>query len=84
VSYLRLYPGDEGATWLGRVVTAPSHRQRGLGALLMAHALRSAPRPVRISAQSRLAAWYAGFGFEQCGPDFIEDGIPHTPMGLDR
>jgi ElaA protein len=84
VSYLRLYPGDEGATWLGRVVTAPSHRQRGLGALLMAHALRSAPRPVRISAQSRLAAWYAGFGFERCGPDFIEDGIPHTPMGLDR
>jgi ElaA protein len=42
-----------------------------------------APRPVRISAQARLEAWYAAFGFVRCGDDFIEDGIPHTPMRLD-
>ena len=83
VSYLRMYPGDEQATWIGRVVTAPTHRGRGLGGLLMRHALSRAARPVRISAQARLASWYAGLGFERCGPDFIEDGIPHTPMLLD-
>ncbi|HWF58617.1 MAG TPA: GNAT family N-acetyltransferase [Candidatus Dormibacteraeota bacterium] len=82
-SYLRMYPGDEGATWIGRVVTAPTHRGRGLGSVLMRHALGRAPRPVRISAQSRLEPWYAGFGFQRCGPDFLEDGMPHTPMRLE-
>lgn len=84
VSYLRMYPGAEGATWIGRVVTAASHRGRGLGGLLMRSALSRAPRPVRISAQSRLAPWYAGLGFQRCGPDFLEDGMPHMPMRLDR
>ena len=42
-----------------------------------------APRPVRISAQARLEAWYAGLGFVRCGDDFVEDGIPHTPMRLE-
>lgn len=82
VSYLRMYPGEEGATWIGRVVTAPDQRGRGLGSVLMRHALGRAVGPVRISAQSRLAPWYAGFGFQVCGPDFLEDGMPHTPMLL--
>lgn len=84
VSYLRMYPGDDRATWIGRVVTAPSHRNRGLGVQLMNAALATAPRPVRIAAQARLEAWYATLGFVRCGDDFIEDGIPHTPMRLDR
>jgi ElaA protein len=84
ISYLRLYPGAEEATWIGRVVTAPGHRGRGVGARLMTEALATAARPVRISAQARLEAWYARFGFVRCGPDFLEDGIPHTPMRLDR
>ncbi|MGH7722891.1 MAG: GNAT family N-acetyltransferase [Candidatus Dormibacteria bacterium] len=80
VAYLRMYPGAAGITWIGRVVTAPSHRGRGLGGLLMHAALGRATPPVRISAQARLAPWYAGLGFERCGPDFVEDGILHTPM----
>ncbi len=82
--YLRMYPGPDGGTWIGRVVTAPSHRNRGLGATLMRGALELADRPIRISAQTRLVAWYAGLGFERCGPDFSEDGMLHTPMRLDR
>lgn len=82
VSYLRMYPGTDGATWVGRVVTAPSHRGRGLGGMLMRRAIEEAARPVRISAQARLAPWYAAMGFERCGPDFLEDGIAHTPMRL--
>jgi ElaA protein len=84
VSYLRLYPGPEGAFWIGRVVTAPGHRNRGLGAVLMNHALAVAGRPVRLSAQARLERWYGAFGFTRCGDDFLEDGIPHTPMVLER
>jgi ElaA protein len=83
VSYLRTYPGAEGATWIGRVVTARSHRGRGLGALLMRSALGRAGRPVRIAAQAQLAAWYAAMGFERCGADFLEDGIVHTPMQIE-
>jgi ElaA protein len=82
LSYLRVYPGADGATWIGRVVTAAAHRDRGLGATLMRHALTLAQQPVRISAQARLQGWYARFGFSRCGDDFIEDGIPHTPMVL--
>ena len=83
VAYLRMYPGEEGATWIGRVVTAPSHRNRGVGGMLMDAALAMATRPVRISAQARLQEWYARLGFVRCGDDFVEDGIPHTPMRLD-
>lgn len=82
VSYLRVYPGADGSTWIGRVVTAAGHRRRGLGAALMDHALALATRPVRISAQAQLEGWYAAFGFRRCGEDFLEDGIPHTPMIL--
>jgi ElaA protein len=83
VSYARAYPGAEDAMWIGRVVTAPSHRHRGLGGLVMVRALAVVGRPVRISAQARLEPWYGGFGFVRCGPDFDEDGIRHTPMRLD-
>ena len=83
VAYLRLYPGPEDADWIGRVVTAPAYRGRGLGGRLVAAALERARRPVRISAQARLAPWYAAFGFVPCGPDFDEDGILHTPMRLE-
>lgn len=84
VSYLRMYPGADDATWIGRVVTAPSHRGRGLGTTLMRHALSLGGGPVRISAQARLTAWYASMGFERCGEDFDEDNMPHTPMLLRR
>ncbi len=83
VCYLRVYPGADGTTSIGRVVTAPRHRGRGLATLLMRHALGSGGRPVRIDAQAQLADWYAGLGFERCGPDFVEDGIVHTPMRLE-
>lgn len=82
VSYLRLYAQD-GADWIGRVVTASSHRGRGLAGRLITEALARAGRPVRLSAQAHLAPWYATYGFARCGQDFDEDGIAHTPMRLD-
>jgi ElaA protein len=83
VSYLRVYAGADGTTSIGRVVTSPRHRGRGLATLLLHGALEGATRPVRIDAQAQLAEWYAGLGFLRCGADFVEDGIVHTPMLLD-
>jgi ElaA protein len=78
VAYLRIL--DD--TVIGRVVTAPAARGRGLGRLLMTSALERCARPVRIEAQTYLLGWYASFGFVPRGPEYLEDGIPHTPMVL--
>ncbi|HWW54426.1 MAG TPA: GNAT family N-acetyltransferase [Acidimicrobiales bacterium] len=74
-------PGD--GTELGRIVTAPPARGRGLGGELVERALRVSRPPWVLKAQARLAGWYEGFGFRPIGPEFIEDGIPHVPMGRD-
>ena len=81
VSYLRVL-GEPGAEVVARVVTAPRARGRGYARLLMTEALRRTARPVRIEAQSYLLGWYDAFGFVPCGPEYLEDGIPHTPMVL--
>jgi ElaA protein len=70
-----------GVVRIGRVVTAPDVRGRGLAAMLMrALVARHDGSPLALDAQSHLAAWYAAFGFEQAGDEFVEDGIPHVPM----
>ena len=38
------------------------------------------PGPIELGAQAYLERFYAGLGFEVCGPDYLEDGIPHKPM----
>jgi ElaA protein len=35
---------------------------------------------VRISAQTRLEAFYASLGFVAVGPPYLEDGVDHTEM----
>jgi ElaA protein len=82
VAALRVLAEPGGGSSVGRVVTAPSHRSQGLGARLVAEALEGAPRPVHINAQSHLVEWYGRFGFVVDGAEFVEDGIPHTPMVL--
>ena len=75
---------DEGDTWrIGRVALHPTVRGRGLAEPLLDTALQVCTgRDVVLDAQAPLAGWYAGFGFEVCGPEFLEDGIPHLPMRL--
>jgi ElaA protein len=78
--YLRLLDDGDVAR-IGRVVLTGAARGRGLADQLMRAALaESAGREVVLDAQSPLAGWYAGFGFEISGPEFLEDGIPHVPM----
>ena len=70
---------------LGRVLTTAPGRGSGLGRETVRRALVHAatlwPRQgVRISAQSRLEGFYAGFGFAVVGERYLEDGIEHTEM----
>jgi ElaA protein len=51
--------------------------------LMVAALERVGPRVSRLDAQSYLAGWYAAYGYEQMGPEFLEDGIPHVPMRRD-
>lgn len=73
---------DEGDHWrIGRVALLPSARGRGLSAPLMEACLAACPgRPVELAAQTPLAGWYATFGFEVCGEEFLDGSIPHLPM----
>ena len=87
VAYARLLPpGTKYAdASIGRVLTSLSARGQGLGRELTARALSLVESiwpgaAIRISAQSRLEAFYASFKFEVVGPRYLEDGIDHTEM----
>jgi ElaA protein len=77
---------DDTDRWrIGRVALAREARGRGLADPLMHTALQVAKgRDVVLDAQTPLVGWYATHGFEVDGAEFLEDGIPHTPMRLRR
>ena len=74
---------------IGRVVTTAAARGTGLGRELMRRAIALTAelypgQGIRISAQSRLEAFYGGMGFAIVGERYLEDGIPHTQMLLNN
>ena len=86
-AYLRLV--DPGVKYvepsIGRVITAPEARGRGLGRELMVQGLAGCERwwprqGVRISAQSHLQRFYVSLGFAAVGEEYGEDQIPHREM----
>lgn len=83
VSCLRLLD-DRGSTSIGRLVTEPDCRSRGIAAALLRHVVEVTRGPLALHAQEHLAGWYARFGFAVDGPRFMEAGIPHVPMTLTR
>ncbi len=80
LSYLRIMEDGNGVTRIGRVVTHPQARGRGLARQLVQHALACLTGTVVLNAQSYLRHWYEQLGFHVTGPEFLEDGIPHYPM----
>ena len=85
VAYLRIFEKDATANTvqIGRVLS--KRRGEGLGAKVLEHGLEAAKiemgaDSVFIEAQTYALPFYAKFGFEACGEEFLEDGIPHTPM----
>ncbi|MDG4792313.1 GNAT family N-acetyltransferase [Micromonospora sp. WMMD1082] len=81
VAYLRILADPGGVARIGRVVVAPAARGAGHAGRLMAAALAEiGDRPCVLDAQSHLVDLYARHGFTVSGPEYVEDGIPHTPM----
>jgi ElaA protein len=85
VAYLRVVAEPPGGVWrIGRVVTAARARGEGHASGLVQRALALTQGPVVLAAQSYLVEWYSSLGFQVDGPEFLDDGIPHTPMRLTR
>jgi ElaA protein len=87
VAYLRLLdPQSQGGdVVIGRVVTAPTGRGKGLGHKMMEQALKQAEKhwpqvPIYLSAQAHLQGYYGRYGFVVAGEEYLEDDIPHIGM----
>jgi ElaA protein len=79
-AYLRILRED-GHERVGRVVTAKGARGAGLAGRLITEALEIiGNRPSTLDAQAHLTAFYARYGYQPSGPEFLEDGIPHVKM----
>jgi ElaA protein len=87
VAYLRLLDPElqGGDVVIGRVVTAPEDRGKGLGHEMMEQALKQAQKhwpqvPIYLSAQAHLQGYYGRYGFVAQGEEYLEDDIPHIGM----
>lgn len=88
VAYTRLMPRGvvyDDYTVIGRVVSSPSVRGKGIGRQLMMESIKAAHdlfgnTDIKIGAQSYLHQFYMSLGFAHTGKNYIEDGIPHQEM----
>ena len=97
--HLSLYHGDELAAYcrivpagisyaeiaIGRVVSAPAYRGKGLGRKVMVEAIAACKEmygsvPIRLGAQTYALEFYASLGFVTEGETYDEDGIEHIEM----
>lgn len=85
---LRILEPENGTAQIGRVLTV--NRGTGLGRALMERGIRAAwektgARRIRLEAQSYAQGFYETLGFRRTeAPEFLEDGIPHMEMVLER
>ena len=90
VAYTRILPPKlyykEAA--IGRVVTSKIVRMDGYGKEIMRFSIdlikSKFNSDIRIMAQCYLNKFYTDLGFKIEGPEFLEDGIPHVEMVLDK
>ena len=85
-AYARLFWKEDGILQIGRVVTRK--RKEGLGKEIMEEALAYAstlhPKQILIEAQVYAQPFYEQFGFVAYGETFLEDGIPHICMKIEK
>lgn len=89
VACLRVLPpvtGQPGAR-IGRVAVSADWRKFGLARLLVKNAIKEIGLDypscgICLDAQTYLKEFYLSLGFEVCGEEFLEDGIPHIPMSM--
>ena len=62
-----------------------SERGKGIGDELVINSIKNIPEPIiKISAQSYLKDFYGKHGFVVKGEEYLEDGIPHTAMYIEK
>lgn len=80
-AYVRVLGVGTDDVRVGRVVTRADHRGGGVAASIIEAALeRLGSVETRLEAQSHLVDYYGRFGYLADGAEYLEDGIPHTPM----
>ncbi len=72
---------------IGRVVTSPKFRKKGLGVELMQQSIQHTKKlfgekPIKIGAQLYLQRFYESLGFRRISDIYLEDGIEHIYMTL--
>ncbi|MFD2327270.1 GNAT family N-acetyltransferase [Mucilaginibacter galii] len=86
-AYCRLVPA--GLSYvevsIGRVVTSPAFRGKGIGRKVMELAMQNcldlfSTKTIRIGAQTYATAFYESLGFVAEGDPYDEDGIEHIEM----
>ncbi len=91
VAYTRIIP--QGISYLeasiGRVVTSPAYRNTGAGKQLMKESISRCLSEfnctaIKIGAQVYLTEFYQSLGFIPCSSQYLEDGIPHIEMILNK
>ncbi len=91
IAYTRIFkPGDyykEAA--FGRVVVHQDYRNHEIGFQLVEQSIIETHKlfgntDIKIGAQTYLNNFYQSFGFHQVGDDYIEDGIPHIHMLINK
>ena len=85
-AYLRAFPKGENTVQIGRVLSA--QRGIGLGGKIIRAGIEAVKEKlpcqrIYIEAQTYALAFYEKVGFVTAGEEFLEDGIPHTPMTLE-
>lgn len=82
----RVFPTPQGPRF-GRFVVAPAARGTGAGPALLTEAIefsRRWPGDLLIDAQAGLTGYYQRFGFVPEGEEFLDTGVPHVAMRLQR
>ncbi len=91
IAYTRIFkPGDyykEAA--FGRVAVHQDYRNQKIGFQLVEQSIIETHKlfgntDIKIGAQTYLNNFYQSFGFHQIGEDYIEDGIPHIHMLINK
>ena len=91
VAYSRIIPPGISYTEasIGRVVTSPKFRKAGAGIKLMEESISRICNQfncttIKIGAQVYLTKFYQSLGFIKCSNEYLEDGIPHIEMILNK
>ena len=92
IAYTRIIPPGvayEEFPSIGRVVTSPDARGNGIGKILMEGSLDAIKKlfgdtSIKLGAQLYLKNFYEAFGFRQTSDTYLEDGIEHVEMMLEK